>query len=189
MNVLPKVKMNVDQFLAWSARQPDDRYELVNGQIAAMTCDTVRHNRTKFAASRALDDALRAAGLPRIVLIDGVGVPINADTLRIPDIIVQCGDEPDPDALAVDSPVIVVEVVSPSSEKDDTETELVDYFSVPSIQHYLVIFSDKRIVVHHQRKVDGDISTRIASDGDIALNPPGISVPVSALLSPEKKSE
>src|SRR6266436_5879208 len=52
--VLPKARMKVDEFLAWSERQPDDRYELVDGEIVAMTRDTVRHNRTTFAAARAL---------------------------------------------------------------------------------------------------------------------------------------
>ncbi len=82
------------------------------------------------------------------------------------------------------SPLIVVEVVSPSSERDDTDFKLVDYFSVASIRHYLIIFSDKRVVVHHQRNPAGDIATRIASDGDIALTPPGMTVSVNALLGP-----
>ncbi len=171
--IVPKVRMKVDDFLAWSERQPDDRYELVDGEIVAMTRDTVRHNRTKFAVARALEDAARAAGLPCMVFIDGVGVAINDRTLRIPDVLVQCGAEPNPDALIVESPLIVVEVVSPSSERDDVETKLVDYFSVASIRHYLIIFSEKRVVVHHQRNNAGDIATRIAHDGDIVLSPPG----------------
>jgi Uma2 family endonuclease len=182
--VLPKQRMKVDEFLAWSARQPDDRYELVDGEVVAMTRDTVRHNRTKFAACRALDDAARAAGLACVVLIDGVGVAINDRTLRIPDVLVQCGAEPNPDALIVESPLIVVEVVSPSSERDDVETKLVDYFSVASIRHYLIVFSEKRVVVHHRRNDGGDIATRIAHDGDIVLTPPGMAVPVVALLGP-----
>jgi Uma2 family endonuclease len=180
---LPKVRMNVEEFLAWSKRQPDDRYELVDGEIVAMTRDTVRHNRTKAAALRALEDAVRGAGLPCVVLIDGVGVAINDKTVRIPDVLVQGGAEPDPDALIV-SPLIVVEVVSPSSERDDVETKLVDYFSVASIRHYLIVFSEKRVVVHHRRNDGGDIATRIARDGDVALDPPGIAVPVLALLGP-----
>jgi Uma2 family endonuclease len=182
--VLPKERMKVDEFLAWSARQPDDRYELVDGEVVAMTRDTVRHNRTKGAAFRALEDAARAAGLPCVVLIDGVGVAINDRTLRIPDVLVQCGAEPDPDALVVESPLIVVEVVSPSSERDDVETKLVDYFSVTSIRHYLIVFSEKRVIVHHRRNEGGDIATRIAHDGDIVLTPPGMAVPVVALLGP-----
>jgi Uma2 family endonuclease len=181
---LPKGTMKVAEFLAWSEPQPDNRYELVDGEIVAMTRDTVRHNRAKLAAYRALDDAVRAAGLPCVTLVDGVGVVVNDKTLRIPNVLVQCGAEPDPDAMIVESPLIVVEVVSPSSERDDTDFKLVDYFSVASIRHYLIAFSDKRVVVHHQRDPRGEIATRIASDGDIALTPPGISVAVAALLGP-----
>jgi Uma2 family endonuclease len=181
--VLPKKRMKVDEFLAWSARQPDDRYELVDGEVVAMTRDTVRHNLTKLAACRALDDAVRSAGLPCVVFIDGVGVAINDKTLRIPDVLVHWGAEPDPDALIV-SPLIVVEVVSPSSERDDTDTKLIEYFSVASIRHYLIVFSEKRVVVHHRRNDGGDIATRIAHDGDVTLDPPGIAVPVLALLGP-----
>jgi Uma2 family endonuclease len=181
--VLPKARMNVDEFLAWSKRQPDDRYELVDGEITAMTRDTVRHNRTKFAVAQTLEGAVRAAGLPCLVLIDGVGVAINDKTLRIPDVLVQCGAEPDPDALIVESPLIVVEVVSPSSERDDIGAKLIDYFAVASTRHYLIIFSEQRVVVHHQRNEDG-IATRIVHDGDISLNPPGLTVAVAALLGP-----
>src|SRR5438067_1331595 len=151
VNVLPRTRMNVDEFLAWSARQPDDRYELVDGKIIAMTRDSVRHNRTKFAAARALDDAVRAAGLPCSVFVDGVGVRINERTLRIPDVMVHCGADPDPDALIIESPLIVVEVVSPSSKGDDIETKVIDYFSVASIRHYLIIYSEQRVMIHHRR--------------------------------------
>jgi Uma2 family endonuclease len=182
--VMPKTRMRVDEFLAWSERQPDDRYELVDGEIVAMTRDTVRHNRTKLAAYRALDDAARAAGLHCVVLVDEVGVAISDKTLRIPDVVVQCGAEPDPDSMIMESPLIVVEVISPSGERDDTDTTLIDYFSMPSIRHYLIVFSEKRVVVHHQRNDAGAIETRIVHDGDIALNPPGMKLAVSALLGP-----
>jgi Uma2 family endonuclease len=186
--VLPKARMKVDEFLAWSERQPDDRYELVDGEIVAMAGDSVRHNRTKFAAAQTLDGAVRMAGLPCLVLIDGVGVAINDKTLRIPDVLVQCGAEPDPEALIVESPIIVVEVVSPSSERDDINAKLIEYFSVASVRHYLIILSEKRAVIHHQRNGD-EIATRIAHDGDIALNPPGMTVAVVALLGPAAGAE
>jgi Uma2 family endonuclease len=186
--VLPKVRMKVDEFLTWSARQSDDRYEFADGEIVAMTRDTVRHNQTKFAAARALDDAVRGAGLPRVILVDGVGVKINDKTLRIPVALVQCGAEPEPDALIIESPLIVVEAVSPSSERDDTGTKPVEYFSIASIRHYLVILSEKRVVVHHQCNAGGDMATRIVHEGDIVLNPPGMTIPVAALFAPLQMS-
>ena len=86
--------------------------------------------------------------------------------------------------MVIESPLIVVEVVSPSSERDDIAAKLVDYFSVASIRHYLIIFSEKRVVVHHQRNEHGTLDTRIVHDGDIALSPPGMTGPVAALLGP-----
>jgi Uma2 family endonuclease len=182
--VLPTRRMTVTEFLAWASRQPDDPFELVDGEIVAMTRDTVRHNRTKAAAWRSLDEAVRDAGLPCVVLVDGIGIAINDKTLRIPDVAVQCELEPDPDSMLLERPMIVVEVVSRSSESDDTDAKLVEYFSLPSVHHYLIIFPEKQVVVHHERSVRDRIDTRIVRDGKIELKPPGLSVPVSALLGP-----
>ena len=182
LTVAPPRRMNVAEFLDWTEARPDDRYELVDGEIVAVTRDTVRHNRAKASAWRALDDAVRRAGLSCVVLVDGVGVAVSDNTVRIPDVVLQCGAEPDPDAVLIESPLIVVEVVSRSSEHDDTDAKLVEYFSVASIHHYLIIFSEKRTVVHHQRNRRGTLDTRIVRDGEIELDPPGISVSIAALL-------
>ena len=53
----------------------------------------------------------------RVVLVDGVGVAINDQDLAHARRSGQCGAEPDPYALIVESPLIVVEVVSPSSAR------------------------------------------------------------------------
>jgi Uma2 family endonuclease len=184
MNVsaIPKVRMNVDEFLAWSERQPDDRYELVDGEIVAMTRDTIGHNRAKGDAYVALRDAVRAAALPCQVFIDGVGVQINEKNLRIPDVVVHCGAELDANAMILESPVIAVEVVSPSSGRDDVDIKFMDYFTVASIRHYLILFPERRAVVHHERNAAGKIESRVVKDRDSVLDPPGLSVSVAALL-------
>jgi Uma2 family endonuclease len=182
VSLAPNVRMNVEEFLVWSERQPDDRYELVDGEIVAMTRDTIGHNRAKGAAYVALRDAVRAATLPCQVFIDGVGVKINDKNLRIPDVVVHCGAELDPNAMIIESPVIAVEVVSPSSERDDIDIKFMDYFTVASIRHYLILLPERHAIVHHERNATGKIESRIVKDGDIALDPPGLSVSVSALL-------
>jgi Uma2 family endonuclease len=183
VSLAPDVRMNVDEFLAWSGRQPDeDRYELVDGEVVAMTRDTALHNRTKGAVYVALLAAVRTAGLPCEVFVDGLGVAINEKSLRIPDVVVQCGVEVPPNAMIADAPLIAVEVVSPSSERDDVDTKFLDYFSVASIRHYLIVFSEKRVVIHHERSDRGTIESRIVTSGDITLDPPSISVSVAALL-------
>lgn len=189
MSATVKSRMTVDEFLAWSVRQPEgSRHELVDGEVVAMAPERVRHNLVKLAVARALGDAVAAAGLRCTVFTDGVGVAINCNTVREPDASVQCGITPDLESMTIASPVIVVEVSSPSSERDDTHTKLIDYFAVPSICHYLIVSSVRRVVVHHRRTETG-IDTTIIHGGDLTLDPPGLTVPVTALLGPERRRD
>lgn len=180
----PKMRMSVDEFLAWSARQPRGRYELVDGEAVAMSPERARHNLIKLEVAVALRDAVRKVQLPCTVFTDGVAVVIDERNTREPDAAVQCGIDVDLDSVVIAAPMIVVEVASPSSERLDTEVKLVDYFSVASIQHYLVVLPEQRVVVHHQRGDGGAINTRIVRDGEIVLSPPGITVPIAGLLGP-----
>jgi Uma2 family endonuclease len=190
MNVpVPKVKMTVPEFLAWAESQPSGRYELVNGEIVAMSPERAQHNLVKLDVALALREAVKAANLPCIVFTDGMTVVVDEHTSREPDAAIQCGIEVDLDSTILREPLIVVEVVSPSSERDDSGTKLVEYFSISSIQHYLVIHTGRRAVVHHQRSEQGMFKTTIAHPGEeITLNPPGMSVSVTALLGPSTHS-
>ena len=183
MTAQPKSRMTVSEFLAWAAAQPRGRYELVRGKIVAMAPERVRHNLVKLAVARALGDAVARKGLPCTVFTDGMTVIIDNETSREPDAAVQCGVVADLDTMILEAPLIVVEVASPSSERDDTGDKLVEYFSVPTIRHYLIVNPQKNVVVHHARNDAGEIATRVQSDGELTFDPPGIAVPVEPLLS------
>jgi len=175
--------MTVQEFLAWAAAQPRGRYELVRGEIAAMAPERALHNLVKLAVVRALGDAVSRAGLPCTVFTeDGMTVVIDNEHSREPDAAVQRNVSTDLDSMILEQPLIVVEVTSPSSERDDTGDKLVEYFSVPSIRHYLIVNPAKRVVVHHGRDDVGEISTHILSGGQLDLRPPGMTVPVCEFL-------
>jgi Uma2 family endonuclease len=174
--------MTVPEFLAWAAVQPRGRYELVRGEVVAMAPERARHNLVKAAVFRALSDAVARAGLPCTVFTDGMTVVIDNEHSREPDAAVQHNVSTDLDSIILERPLIVVEVTSPSPERDDTGDKLVEYSSVPSIRHYLIVNPTKQVVVHHARDEDGEISTRIMSAGQLDLAPPGMTVPVRELL-------
>jgi Uma2 family endonuclease len=182
MTIQPKRRFTVPEFLAWAVTQPRGRYELVRGEIVAMAPERARHNLVKAAVFRALSDAVARAGLPCTVFTDGMTVVIDNEHSREPDAAVQCNVSTDLDSVILEAPLIVAEVTSPSSERDDTGDKLVEYFSVPSIRHYLIVNPMKQVVVHHARDDDGEIATRIMSDGQLDLTPPGMTVPVRELL-------
>jgi Uma2 family endonuclease len=182
MTAQSKRRMTVQEFLVWAAAQPRGRYELVRGEIVAMAPERARHNLVKAAVFRSLSDAVARADLPCTVFTDGMTVVIDNEHSREPDAAVQCSVAVDLDSMILEAPLIVVEVTSPSSERDDTGDKLVEYFSVPSIRHYLIVNPTKQVVVQHTRDDAGAISTRIMSNGQLDLSPPGMTVPVHELL-------
>ena len=183
MGALPKANMAVPEFLSWWDKHGGDaRFELVDGIVYAMGRDRMSHNRAKFRAARCLEDAINAAKLPCTTYVDGIGVSPNNKNYRLPDAAVNCGPE-GADGAILPNPVIVVEVVSPSSEERDVHAKLRDYFAIKSIAHYLIIYDDRRYVVHHRRKGESDeVDTSFISSGVIDLSPPGMRVAVSGLL-------
>ena len=175
-------RMTVAEFLAWASAQPRSRYELVRGEVVEMAPERARHNLVKGEVFLALKNAVRRAGLPCMVFADGMTVVIDNEHAREPDAAVQCGVTTDLNSMILEAPLIVVEVTSPSSERGDTEDKPLAYFSVPSIQHYLVVNPVEKVVIHHVRGQGGDIARRIVSSGEIDLAPPGMTVPVAELL-------
>jgi Uma2 family endonuclease len=166
-------RMTSDEFIAW-AMQQGSRYELVAGEVVGMAPERAAHGRVKAHIWRRLTEAIEAANLPCEAFIDGMAVEVDKTTTYEPDALVRCGTPLPPDAIKLNDPIIVVEVLSPSSLARDTGAKLEDYFRLPSVQHYLILKTENRTIVHHQRAEDGIILTRIVREGPILLDPPGI---------------
>ena len=175
-------RMDADAFLAWAERQPEGRWELHDGRVVAMAPERVRHAETKFAATAALKRGIRAGGLRCQAFIDGVSVRIGKGWLFEPDAMVRCGDDVDGDAVAIDDPVIVIEVLSPSTATRDMGSKMRAYFELPSLRHYLLLDPEERMAIHHRRAEGDRIETRLLTEGALALEPPGLSVDVAALF-------
>jgi Uma2 family endonuclease len=177
MGASPQRRMTADEFIAWAMQQPEGkRYELAAGEVVAMAPERVAHGRTKLRFARRLADAIEEANLPCEVFGDGTAVRVDATTIYEPDALVRCGPPLDDDATELNDPLIVVEVVSPSSHKRDSGAKLADYFRLPSARHYLIVKTDTKTVIHHRRDDAGNIATHIFSDGVLWLDPPGLDV-------------
>jgi Uma2 family endonuclease len=168
-------RMTADEFIAWALEQPEgERYELFNGRIVAMAPERLAHARAKGHVFRRLGDAIAAALLPCEAVIDGVAVQVDDTTIYEPDVLVRCGPRLPGETLRIVDPLIVVEVLSPSSRSRDAGLKLADYFRISSLRHYLIVATDTRTVIHHARDEAGAILTRIIRDGMVRLDPPGL---------------
>jgi Uma2 family endonuclease len=174
-------RLTRDEFRRWAESQPQ-RYERVAGQPVAMAPKRIIHARLKMRVWQALDRAILAAGLDCEALGDGVTIEVDEETDYEPDAMVNCGPRLDPDAIAATNPVIVVEVLSPSTQSIDSSDKLADYFRVPSIQHYLIVRAKRREIIHHARS-GADIVSRAINIGAIRMDPPGISIDVAEVYA------
>jgi Uma2 family endonuclease len=183
---LPKpLRMSADDFLAWALEQREGsgaRYELAAGEVVAMAPERAGHALVKHDAAQALKEAVAAAGLdcPNHwqVFPDGMAVRIDESTIYEPDASVRCGPKLAEDDIELADPMIVVEVLSPSTPALDSGAKLEAYFRLPSVRHYLIVNTVTRSVIHHARGADGAIRTRILAGeearGELRLDPPGI---------------
>ena len=174
----PPGKLTREEYLRWAEAQPRGRSELIAGEVFAMAPERAAHIEIKAAAWLALREDIKAAGVACRAYADGFTVEVDDNTVYEPDALVNCGERPDGNATAAPNPVVVVEVTSPGTRSVDTGFKLADYFRVPSIRHYLIVMTERRMVVHHARRDDGIIETRVAASGRVELNPPGITVTV-----------
>jgi Uma2 family endonuclease len=159
---------SADSFFAWAeARTEVERWERVHGQLVAMAPERAAHGRAKLRIAERLGVAVRAARLPREVFVDGMAVQVDDNTVYEPDVLVRCGRPLADDAMRVIDPLIVVEVVSPSSRTRDSGAKLADYFRIATLRHYLVARTDDGTLIHHARTPDGEILTRIIRDGRV----------------------
>jgi Uma2 family endonuclease len=182
MNSLAVKRMSVTEFLVWAQDQDKGRFELIDGQPVAMAPERAEHVAAKLRAANALAAAIQRAGVRCEAFVEGLAVAVNGSTSYQPDALVNCGEPVAPDAMTAPNPLLVVEVLSPSTRGIDTTVKLAGYFRVASLAHYLIVDLGQRHVVHYRKQADGTVTVAVIADGDIALEPPGISVAVSSLL-------
>jgi Uma2 family endonuclease len=175
--------MSVDDFLEWASAR-EGKFELLDGQPVAMSPERVRHTGAKTETYAALRGAIRRAGLPCRAYVGGITVRIGHDSAFMADVLVACPPPP-PDAVDIDNPLIVVEVLSPSTSGIDQSVKLEAYLSLPSLAHYLVLDPVRRVVIHYARQDGERAATRMAHAAPLRLDPPGLEINVENLFEPE----
>ena len=177
-------EMDVDAFLAW-AEGRQGRWELRDGRPVMMAPERAAHALTKYAAQKALENGVKRAGLPCRMFPDGMTVRVAARAAYEPDALVVCPPPADLNTTEIPNPIIVVEVLSPSTAADDHGVKLDGYFSLPSVAHYLILDADRRVMIWHRRGAADAIETRVVRDGVIRLDPPGFEAEAAAFFAIE----
>jgi len=130
-----------------------EKHEYLRGDVWAMAGGTPEHGRLAMSVGAALRDALK--GKPCVVYSSDVRIRIQAtDRSTYPDLSVVCGKEQraSDDDEAIINPVVIVEVLSPTTERSDRGEKFAHYQRLPSLQEYVLVSQDTaRIEVFHRQ--------------------------------------
>ena len=143
--------MTLAEFLEWDDGT-DRRYELLDGNPVTMAPGLEAHGELALALGAEIRTRLRPPC--RVISEAGMVVPGRADTCYVADLAVTCAPR-EPSRRIVVEPVLVVEVLSPSTGQIDRWRKVADYRTLPSVQEILVVFSDERRVEVQRRTPDG----------------------------------
>ena len=141
-------RMTVGEFLA-ADDGTDTRYELVDGELVAMNPPAEPHVRLTANVYEALLRRLVRPCRPNFG--GGVWLSETDDTWREPDIFVSCAEGEGFSHL----PRLIVEVLSPSTEKEDRTRKLDFYRRFSSLQALLLVWQETRRVEVHERDASG----------------------------------
>lgn len=139
--------MTVEEYFAFEERS-SVRHEYVEGEIYAMSGVTRRHN--DIAGNIYIRLRTAARGGPCRVQMSDVKLRIGR-VFYYPDVMVACGAEPGDERLE-DAPCLVVEVLSPSTERTDLREKLMVYKRLRSLGAYLIIDQEQRRVDRYWRE-------------------------------------
>ncbi len=142
-------KMTIEEYLAWELNQ-DIRYDYINGEVFAMTGGTIPHNDIALNLYTSLRPHLRPRGC-RINVSDVKVQVTSKGPYFYPDLIVSCHPEDINARKFIQNPKLIVEVLSPSTSGKDREEKFRYYLTIPSLQEYILIDSEKISVERYCR--------------------------------------
>jgi len=131
----------------------DIKHEYIDGHVYAMAGASTNHGRIASNVSGELRQHLK--NLPRDVLIADFKVNVNRHKFFYPDVVVIC-DSNNADVYYTEKPLLIVEVLSNSTQRKDRTLKRLAYQSLPSLQEYVLIEQDFVDVEVSRRSVNWD---------------------------------
>ena len=177
MNIALHKPMTLAEFLAWEERQPL-KYEFDGVGPVAMTGGTFAHAAIQRNLTFALTGRLR--GKPCQFAGSDMKIQVADGHIRYPDGMVVCTPVA-PRANVVHEPVVVFEVLSPSTAAKDRIVKAREYQATPSIRRYVMLEQDEMGATVYARTGNSWTHEILAAGSTLALPEIGVEVPLAEL--------
>ena len=177
MNLALRRPITLAEFLEWEEGQPL-RYEFDGFGPVAMTGGTYGHSTIQRNLAFALTGRLR--GKPCQFQGSDLKIQVGDGHIRYPDGMVVCSPV-DRTATVVHEPVVVFEVLSPSTAAKDRIVKAREYQATPSIRRYVMLEQDSVGATVYARSGETWTHEILVADSILALPEIGVSLPLAEL--------
>jgi Uma2 family endonuclease len=143
MMALSDPYMSVEEYLEFE-RQSEQRHEYIDGYVYALAGGTLNHSLLCTNMTIELGVALRDT--PCRVYSSDAKVRLSSSHYVYPDVSVSCDDRELGNDEALHYPKVVIEVLSPSTERDDRSKKFDYYRMCPTLQEYVLIDTERMAV-------------------------------------------
>ncbi len=185
MSAVPKRKLSPAEYLAIE-KKAEFKSEFFNGEMFAMAGASRPHNRVKDnliirIGSQLLSGPCQTFSSDQRVLVDRTGL------YTYPDLLIVCGEvesmEDDEDTIT--NPRVIVEVLSPSTERYDRGAKFRNYQQVPSLTEYVLVAQDEAVVERFVRQADGTwgYTSFVGLEAVLAFSSVPVQVPLADLYA------
>jgi Uma2 family endonuclease len=183
-NTLRKLppSMTVADFLVWPGDGTGRKFQLVDGEVRAMSPGSTTHGRIQSTLARLIGNALSARSDPCDVITEpGIATRVRAGiNVRVPDLGVTCTADIAGEQLMPD-PVLLIEVLSPTNIADTWEN-VWSYCTIPSVREIAIVHSTRVLVELLRRGTDGhwpEETEKIGPGGTLLFETIQFSCPIS----------
>jgi Uma2 family endonuclease len=156
MSALPKPKYTVEEYIEL-LKTSDERFEYFDGEIVSMAAGKIAHGR--IAANLIYSLRQKFGDRPCEAFGGDVAVKtVRAFPFRLPDVSVVCGEPVIEEMQGIEmllNPLMIVEVLSPSTAAYDREDKFFIYRAIESFKEYLLVAQERAQVTRYVRQADG----------------------------------
>lgn len=161
-----RIGLSEEEYLAFE-RAADERHEYADGEIFAMSGGTWEHSLIAANILRELSTAV----LDRPCSASGADMRIQIPATKrytYSDVLVVCGQPVFTDEKhdTLINPVVIVEVLSDSTESYDRGDKFEQYETIPSLRDYVLVSQKKARIEHFVRESGGTWQRRVAGAGE-----------------------
>jgi Uma2 family endonuclease len=169
--------MSVEEYFELEEKDPDARYEYLDGYVYMMSGGSANHATISGNIYALLKSSLR--GSPCRAYNSDMKVRVSEKRYFHPDVTVTCDPRDRGTVDFIQSPRLVVEVLSPSTEASDRGRKLQYYLACPSIEEYLLVDSRTMRIEIYRKERKKWIYDAFDTDDEIELITLDIRFPVA----------